>query len=161
MPRRRKRHDPSAFELPVERIKSGYYSDKYFERTRELLRADGHHPRVLMQVSSKDDGYLGGIDEAIAVLKLCADDWSALTVHALFEGDPIDAWDSVMTIEGPYDAFAHLETLYLGTLARRTRICTNTRRVVEAARHKPVLFFGARHDYWGCQPGDGLSATVG
>ena len=35
-------------------------------------------------------------------------------------------------IEGP-TSFAHLETLYLGVLARRTRVGTNTRRVVEAA----------------------------
>ena len=42
---------------------------------------------------------------------------------------------------GPYDAFAHLETLYLGVLARRTRVGTNTRRVVEAARPKEVMFF--------------------
>ena len=30
---------------------------------------------------------MSGIDEAIAILKLCADDWSALTVNALYEGD--------------------------------------------------------------------------
>ena len=46
-----------------------------------------------------------------------------------------------MTIEGPYECFAHLETLYLGVLCRRTRICTNTRRLVEAARPKPVVTY--------------------
>ena len=35
-----------------------------------------------MQVFQKKHSYLGGIDEAIAVLKLCADDWGDLTVHA-------------------------------------------------------------------------------
>jgi nicotinate phosphoribosyltransferase len=161
MPRRRKRLDPSAFRLPVDEIKQGFYTDKYFERTREVLRADSHSPRVLLQVSSKNAGFLSGIDEAIAILKLCSEDWSALTVNALYEGDELEAWDTVMTIEGPYECFAHLETLYLGVLGRRTRICTNTRQLVEAARPKPVLFFGARQDFWAAQPGDGYAAHTG
>jgi nicotinate phosphoribosyltransferase len=125
------------------------------------MRADSHAARVLMQVSGKTPAFLSGIDEAIAILKLCSEDWSALTVSALYEGDEFEAWDTVMTIEGPYDCFAHLETLYLGVLGRRTRICTNTRRLVEAARPKPVLFFGARQDFWGAQPGDGYAAQMG
>lgn len=161
MPRRRKRLDPSVFRLPVEEIRQGFYTDKYFERTREVLRADAHPPRVLMQVSGKTPGFLSGIDEAIAILKVGADDWSALTVNALYEGDEFEAWDTVLTIEGPYECFAHLETLYLGVLGRRTRICTNTRQIVEAARPKPVLFFGARQDYWAAQPGDGYAAHTG
>jgi nicotinate phosphoribosyltransferase len=54
-------------------------------------------------------------------------------VHALYDGDEVGPWETVILVEGPYDAFAHLETLYLGVLARRTRVGTNTRRVVEAA----------------------------
>jgi nicotinate phosphoribosyltransferase len=161
MPRRRKRLDPALFRLPVDEIRQGFYTDKYFERTRELLRADSHSPRVLMQVTGKSAGYLSGIDEAVAILKLCVEDWGSLTVSALYEGDEFEAWDTVMTIEGPYECFAHLETLYLGVLGRRTRICTNTRRLVEAARPKPVLFFGARQDFWGAQPGDGYAAYAG
>ena len=161
MPRRRKRLDPSVFRLAIEEIKQGFYTDKYFERTRGVMRADAHSPRVLMQVSGKNAGFLSGIDEAIAVLKLCSDDWSALTVNALYEGDEFESWDTVMTIEGPYECFAHLETLYLGILGRRTRICTNTRQLVEAARPKPVLFFGARQDFWAAQPGDGYAAHSG
>jgi len=161
MPRRRKRLDPALFRLPIEEIRQGFYTDKYFERARELLRADSHSPRVLMQVTGKSPGYLSGIDEAIAILKLGAEDWGSLTVTALYEGDEFEAWDTVMTIEGPYECFAHLETLYLGVLGRRTRICTNTRRLVEAARPKPVLFFGARQDFWGAQAGDGYAAFAG
>jgi nicotinate phosphoribosyltransferase len=161
VPRRRKRLDPALFQLPVEQIRQGFYTDRYFERTREVLQAEGRSPRVVMQVSGKTPGFLGGIDEAIALLKLGADDFSALTVHALYEGDQYEAWDTVMSIEGPYESFAHLETLYLGSLVRRTRICTNTRLFVEAARPKPVLFFGARQDHWAAQPGDGYAAFVG
>jgi nicotinate phosphoribosyltransferase len=66
----------------------------------------------------------------------------------------------VLLIEGPYDAFAVLETLYLGVLARRTRVGTNTRAVVEAARPKEVMFFPARHDHWLVQTGDGYAAHI-
>lgn len=158
--RRRERLDPSVFHLPVERMREGYYSDKYFVRAREILRADGYSPRVMMQVFGKSEAYLGGMDEAIAILKLCSEDWSALTVHALYDGDAIVPWETVLTIEGPYDAFAPLETLYLGVLARRTRVGTNTRRVVEAAHPKSVMFFPARHDHWLVQTGDGYAAHV-
>jgi len=160
-PRRRKRLDPALFELPVEKIRQGWYTDRYFQRTREVLEKDNRDPIVLLQVSAKSAGYLSGIDESIALLKLCVDDWSALSVQALYEGDRFEPWDTVLTIEGPYAHFAHLETLFLGALTRRSRICTNTRSAVEAARPKPVLFFGARHDHWAAQPGDGFAAFVG
>ncbi len=156
----RTRLDPAIFNLPVDKMRSGYYSDKYFTRTRDVLRADGVSPNVTVQVFTKQDALLGGIDEAIAILKLCADDWSALSVRALHEGDAVTPWQVVLEIEGPYDQFAHLETLYLGVLARRTRVGTNTRRVVEAAKPKEVMFFPARHDHWMVQTGDGYAAHV-
>ena len=65
-----------------------------------------------------------------------------------------------MLIEGDYTLFAHLETVYLGTLARRSLVMTNVRRVVDAARGKPILFFPARHDHWLVQTGDGWAAHV-
>ena len=157
---RRPRLDPAIFNLPVEKMRAGYYSDKYFTRAREILLADGNRPRVTMQVFGKSAGFLGGIDEAIAILKLCAIEWSELEVHALYDGDPIAPWETVLLIEGPYDAIAHLETLYLGVLSRRTRVGTNTRRVVEAARPKEVMFFPARHDHWLVQTGDGYAAHI-
>jgi nicotinate phosphoribosyltransferase len=148
------------FRLPVERIRAGYYSDAYFNFTRQLLQELGEHPRVTMQVFQKRHSILGGIDEAIAILKLCTDDWAALEVHALHEGDEIEPMETVMTIEGDYSLFAHLETVYLGCLARRSLIMRNVRGVVEAARGKPILFFPARHDHWLVQTGDGWAAHV-
>jgi nicotinate phosphoribosyltransferase len=141
-------------------MRAGYYSDKYFTRAREILLADGSRPRVTMQVFGKAPAFLGGIDEAIAILKLCAIEWSELEVRALYDGDPIAPWETVLLIDGPYDAIAHLETLYLGVLSRRTRVGTNTRRVVEAARPKEVMFFPARHDHWLVQTGDGYAAHI-
>jgi nicotinate phosphoribosyltransferase len=158
--RRRTRLDPSVFRLPVERIRAGWYSDAYFNFTRQLLNESGRHPHVTMQVFQKKTSVLGGIDEAVAVLKLCSDDWSALDVQALHEGDEIAPLETVMTIEGDYSLFAHLETVYLGCLARRTLIMSNVREVVDAAHDKPILFFPARHDHWLVQTGDGWAAHV-
>jgi nicotinate phosphoribosyltransferase len=157
---RRTRLDPEVFRLPVERIRAGYYSDAYFNFTRELLLELDYHPRVTMQVFQKRQSILGGIDEAIAVLKLCSDGWDELVVHALYEGDEIAPMETVLTIEGDYALFAHLETVYLGSLARRSLIMRNVREVVEAAHGKPILFFPARHDHWLVQTGDGWVAHV-
>ena len=157
---RRERLPPEIFDLPVEKMREGYYTDAYFNFARDTLLADGRHPRVVMQVFQKHRAILGGMDEAIAVLKLCSHEWEALTVHALYDGDEIEPWESVMTIEGDYTLFAHLETVYLGVLARRTLVSTNVRRVVEGANGKPILFFPARHDHHRVQTGDGYAAHV-
>jgi len=154
------RLDPEVFDLPVEKMRAGYYADAYFNHARDTLLSDGRHPRVVMQVFQKNSAYLGGMDEAIAILKLCSEDWDALTVHALYDGDPIAPYETVMTIEGDYTLFAHLETAYLGVLARRTLITTNVVRVIEAARRKPIIFMPARHDHHRVQTGDGYAAYV-
>jgi nicotinate phosphoribosyltransferase len=65
-----------------------------------------------------------------------------------------------MTIEGDYTSFAHLETAYLGVLARRTLITTNVVQVVDAANRKPIIFMPARHDHHRVQTGDGYAAYV-
>src|SRR5260370_40174624 len=109
---RRKRLDPSIFHLPVEKMREGYYSDKYFVRARDLLRKDRHRPRVTMQVFGKSHAYLGGIDEAIAILKLCAERWDELVGHALYDREENPPWEAVLLAEGPYDQVAVLETLY-------------------------------------------------
>ena len=166
----RQRLSPATFRLPVDKIRDGYYSDAYFNHTKALLEADGHHPHVVMQVFQRKESILGGIDEAIAVLKQCTgrrgpdgrwvNTFKEVEVCALYEGDEIAPWETVMTIEGDYAQFAHLETVYLGCLARRTLIMRNVHEVVEAANGKPILYFPARHDHWLVQTGDGWAAHV-
>jgi len=156
----RTRLDPGVFDLPVEKMRTGWYTDAYFNHTRAALLEDGRHPVVVMQVFQKKHAYLGGMDEAIAILKLCSDDFDALTVHALYDGDEIEPYETVMTIEGDYTTFARLETVYLGVLARRTLITTNTVNVLQAANGKPVIFMPARHDHHRVQTGDGYAAYV-
>src|SRR5581483_11186628 len=155
-----RRLPPEIFDLPVDKMRAGWYTDAYFNHARDTLLADGRRPRVVMQVFQKNHAYLGGMDEAIAVLKLCSHDWEALTVHALYDGDPIEPWETVMTVEGDFTLFAHLETVYLGVLARRTLVTTNVVAVLEAANGKPVIFMPARHDHHRIQTGDGYAAHV-
>jgi nicotinate phosphoribosyltransferase len=157
---RRERLPPEIFDLPVDKMRGGYYTDAYFNHTRDTLLDDGRRPRVVMQVFQKKHSYLGGMDEALAILKLCSHDWDALTVHALYDGDTLEPYETVMTIEGDYTLFAHLETLYLGVLARRTLITTNVVRVLEAANGKQIIFMPARHDHHRVQTGDGYAAYV-
>ena len=134
----RTRLDPAIFRLPVDRIRTGYYSDAYFVLTKTLLESEGDHPHVTMQVFQKNDSILGGIDEALAILQHLlratprtapgSTGWDQLVVHALHEGDRIAPRETVMTIEGDYSLFAHLETVYLGSLARRSLVMRNVAR---------------------------------
>jgi nicotinate phosphoribosyltransferase len=157
---RRQRLAPEVFDLPVEKMRAGWYSDAYFNHTRSVLLEDGRRPHVVVQVFQKKNAWLGGMDEAIAILELCSHGLDGIEIRALYDGDRIDPWETVLTIEGDYTAFAHLETAYLGTLARRTLITTNVVRVLEAANGKPIIFMPARHDHHRVQAGDGYAAYV-
>jgi nicotinate phosphoribosyltransferase len=167
---RLERLSSNVFNLPVEKMRAGYYSDTYFNRAREILVRDGHRPNVRMQVFQRNHSVLCGIDEAIAILRLCSgafaedgswqDGWDALDIRALHDGDEIVPFETILTIEGDYALFAHLETTYLGVLSRRTRIATNAREIVAAANGKDVLFFPARFDHHQMQTGDGYAAYI-
>ncbi|HEX4626241.1 MAG TPA: quinolinate phosphoribosyl transferase [Solirubrobacteraceae bacterium] len=166
----RERLGADVFRLPVERIRDGYYSDAYFNHAKRLLEEQGRHPQVVMQVFQKERSVLGGVDEAIAVLRECSGrrapagnwilGWDELEVRALHEGEQVAPYETVMTIEGDYSLFAHLETVYLGTMARRSLIMRNVIEVVAAANGKPIWYFPARHDHWLVQTGDGYAAHI-
>ncbi len=155
----------------IDRIRKGYYSAAYFNRTKEILEKENEGTSVTMQIFQRnDDAVLCGVDEVIALLKAGSGYWKGdkwttrwkkLRVTSLCDGDTIKSKESVMHISGPYVYFAHLESLYLGILARRTMVATNTRRVVEAASGKPVICFSDRFDHFLNQEGDGYAAHLG
>jgi len=155
-----KRLKPEVFDIPVRKIKSGWYSDKYFVRTKKILEKDDNRARVLMQVFCRKNATVCGLDEAIAILKLCSDRPEELRIKALYDGDEVKAGETVMTIEGDYSAFAHLETVYLGVIARPTAVATAVKKVVRAAGRKKVLFFPARFDHYRVQTTDGYAAFI-
>ncbi|MCM0760213.1 nicotinate phosphoribosyltransferase [Sporomusa sphaeroides DSM 2875] len=157
----KQRLSPDLFNLPVEQIKSGFFSDNYFVRTQEILIKDNHRPKVVMQVFQRQHAVVCGVDEAIAIIKKCAHNPESLTIHALHDGDSVEPWETVMTIEGDLADFSHLETVYLGALSRQTKIATNVRKVVAAVNGKPVLFFPSRFDHYAVQTSDGYAAHIG
>jgi nicotinate phosphoribosyltransferase len=131
----------------AEHLFKAYRSAK---KSAQGANSDRRHMafRLLMQLEEElDDEWINEFDE--------------LEVKHLNDGDEIEPWESVMHITGRYSSFAHLESLYLGVLARRTRVATNTARVVQAANGKPVLFFADRFDHWANQGGDGYAAHIG
>lgn len=155
----------------IERIRRGYYSAVYFNRTKYILEQERDDKAVTIQVFQWNTGsVLCGMDEVVELLRIGVGTWrnnrwiakrQTLTVAALADGDAIQSREPVMHITGPYVYFAHLESLYLGILARRTMVATNTRRVVEEAKGKPVFFFADRFDDFHNQEGDGYAAHVG
>lgn len=84
-----------------------------------------------------------------------------IRVRALRDGERLAAWQPVIEITGPYRLVAHMESVYLGVLARRSLVATRVAQVVSAAGGKPVLFFADRFDHWATQGGDGYAAFVG
>lgn len=154
----KERLSPELFELPVERIKSGFFTDAYFNRTRDILVRDSNNARVVMQVFVRDSGLLCGMDEAIAVLRLCSG--GPLELRALHDGDRVTKDETVLLIEGRYADFAHLETVYLGVLSRGTSVATAVSEAVQAANGKTVLFFASRFDHYAVQASDGYAALI-
>jgi nicotinate phosphoribosyltransferase len=60
---------PDLFRLPIEKIRAGYKSDTYFNRTREILRRTGEAHRVRVQIFQKEPGAMVcGIDQVLAIL---------------------------------------------------------------------------------------------
>lgn len=88
-------------------------------------------------------------------------EFAELEVSSLADGRRIEPWEPVLQIKGRYSSFAHLESVYLGVLARRTLVATNTAAVCRAAGGKQVLFFADRFDHWSTQGGDGYAASIG
>ena len=146
---------------PLDRIRNGYYSDAYFVRTREILKHDNHNPYVMVQVFAKKRALFCGLREAEIILRECCLPKTALKINALPDGTWFKPNETVMTIEGEYRSFAHLETVFLGILARRTAVATAVRNVVTAARDRTVFFFAARFDHFLSQEGDGYAGMIG
>lgn len=155
----------------LRNIRKGLYSAVYFNRTREILLKEKNLTSVTMQIFQRNNSaVLCGIDEVVELLKRCAGyweksrwvtGWKQLTVKSLRDGYVLMENESVMHITGQYAHFAYLESVYLGILARRTLVATNTKKVVDAAAGKPVIFFADRFDHFFNQEGDGYAAHIG
>lgn len=134
------------------------YTDHYFLNSRIACQHSGNHRRVIYQVFQRGEVVLCGMRYVIELLGSLG---SEIEFFALDDGDRVSPMESVMHIVGPIDRLLTYETVYLGLLARMTRIATNVREAVDAAGGKPVLFFPARFDIPEAQEYDGYAAKIG
>ena len=132
---------------PSWEILSGDSADVYFARAERILEREGLDPVVTMEVFTRQEALLCGIDEAKNLLgHVLADvDEGDAIIEALDDGDEIAPKEVVLRIQARYRAFGLYETAMLGMLAQSTGWATAAREVVRAAAPEPVISFGARH----------------
>ena len=132
---------------PSHEILSGDSADVYFTRAAGILAQEGRDPLVTMEVFTRQDAVLCGIDEARNLLGhvLAEADPTETRVEALSDGDLIAPKEVVLRIRARYRLFGLYETALLGMLAQSTGWATAAREVVDVAAPEPVISFGARH----------------
>ena len=129
---------------PSIEILSGDSADVYFARAERILEAEGRDPLVTMEVFTRRDAVLCGIDEAKNLLgHVLADaDPVETCLEALDDGDRITSKEVVLRIRARYRRFGLYETAFLGMLAQSTGWATAASECVEAAKPEPVISFG-------------------
>ena len=132
---------------PSREILSGDSADVYFARAERILEREGLDPVVTMEVFTRQDAVLCGIDEVKNLLAhaLQSADPDETVVEALEDGVSIGPKEVVLRIAARYRAFGLYETALLGMLAQSTGWATAARECVDAAAPLPVVSFGARH----------------
>jgi nicotinate phosphoribosyltransferase len=150
--------------VAVLKLAAGRYTD--YEKAYKLFdKLIEHKRKARQQFIGNHKAYLKAIEQKMEVSAQLDEMWESgfeqLDVQTLYDGDRISPWETVMHITGDASLFAHLETVYLGILARRTKIASNVRGLVDAANGKTVLYFPARFDHWAVQGGDGYAAHIG
>jgi nicotinate phosphoribosyltransferase len=143
-------------------ILSAEVADSYFHRTMQILRARGLedtlvHAELAYKTSNPDDWFVvAGLDE-VAVLLEDVD----VDVRAVPEGTICHPQEPVLTLSGPYGAFAEHETAILGLLCQASGVATGAARCRLAAGDKPVISFGARRLHPAVTPMIERSAYLG
>ena len=132
---------------PSHEILSGDSADVYFARAESILDKEGLDPLVTMEVFTRQDAVLCGIDEARNLLGhvLAGADPAETMLETLHDGDVIEPKEVVLRIRARYRRFGLYETAFLGMLAQSTGWATAARTCVDAAAPEPVISFGARH----------------
>src|ERR687889_1028007 len=128
-----------------EEIRNAAVADVYFHRTMEVLRARGLedtpvHMEVAYKPPTQDDWFVvAGLDEVAALLE-----GVDVEARAVPEGTICCPNEPVLTLSGPYSAFAEHETAILGFLCQASGVATGAARCRLAAGEKLVISFGAR-----------------
>ena len=120
-------------------------ADSYFHRTMQILRARGLedtpvHAELAYKTSDPDEWFVvAGLDEVAYLL-----DSVDVDARAVPEGTICRPHEPILTLSGPYGAFAEQETAILGLLCQASGVATGAARCRLAAGEKPVVSFGAR-----------------
>jgi nicotinate phosphoribosyltransferase len=128
-----------------EEIRNAEVADVYFHRTIEVLRARGLentpvHVEVAYKTSDEDAWFVvAGLDEVAALLE-----GVEVEARAVPEGTICRPNEPVLTLSGPYGAFAEHETAILGFLCQASGVATGAARCKMAAGERTVISFGAR-----------------
>jgi nicotinate phosphoribosyltransferase len=136
---------PAFNTASFEEIKRAEVADVYFHRTMDILRSRGLedtmvHAEVAYKTSDPDAWFVVvGLDE---VARLLAE--TEVEAMAVPEGTICRPNEPVLTLSGPYRAFAEHETAILGFLCQASGVATGAARCRLAAGERPVVSFGAR-----------------
>lgn len=128
-----------------EEIRKAEVADVYFHRTMEVLRARGLenipvHMEVAYKTSDEEDWFVvAGLDEVAGLLE-----GVEVEARAVPEGTICRPNDPVLTLSGPYGAFAEHETAILGFLCQASGVATAAARCRLAAGERQLISFGAR-----------------
>jgi nicotinate phosphoribosyltransferase len=120
-------------------------ADSYFHRTIQILRARGLqdipvHAELAYKTSDAHEWFVvAGLDEVAYLL-----DGVEVDARSVPEGTICRPHEPVLTLSGPYGAFAEHETAILGLLCQASGVATGAARCRLAAGEKPVISFGAR-----------------
>ncbi len=137
-------------------------ADSYFHRTMQILRARGLedtwvHAELAYKTSEPDAWFVvAGLDEVAYLL-----DGVDVEARAVPEGTICRAHEPILTLSGPYGAFAEHETALLGLLCQASGVATGAARCRLAAGEKPVVSFGARRMHPAITPMIERSAYLG
>jgi nicotinate phosphoribosyltransferase len=128
-----------------EEIRNAEVADVYFHRTMEILRArelenTPVHVEVAYKTSDEDAWFVvAGLDEVAALLE-----GVEVEARAVPEGTICRPNEPILTLSGPYGAFAEHETAILGFLCQASGVATGAARCKMAAGERRVISFGAR-----------------
>jgi nicotinate phosphoribosyltransferase len=137
-------------------------ADSYFHRTMEVLRSRGLadtpvHAELAYKTSDPDAWFVvAGLDEVAHLF-----DDVPVEVRAVPEGTICRPHEPVLTLTGPYGAFAEHETALLGLLCQASGVATGAARCRLAAEDRPVISFGARRMHPAIVPMIERSAYLG
>ena len=145
-----------------EEIRGAEVADVYFHRTMEILRARALedipvHAEVAYKTSDPEEWFVvAGLDEVAQLLE-----GVEVEARAVPEGTICRPNEPVLTLSGPYSAFAEHETAILGFLCQASGVATGAARCRLAAGEKLMISFGARRMHPAITPMIERSAYLG